>query len=251
GFAWTSAVLGVAAYIAILTCFGWLDWTLHRQAFACLPLVGAVGVALAFERMGRVRWSFPFHGIALIALVASLDAMAYDGPTLVLLGVQPGGYFEEARLQALSFALNGLVFLVLMFAADRAPSLDLRRTARVLEVLAMIHAEGALFANAQEHRQDPWIRWDVGLHVVCSVLLLLVGAWRGRWRLLVGAMGGLALGSYLLVDLGLVARAPFIITLGGAALVVAALAFAHLLRTSRGVDASGGRYGGARSKSRS
>ncbi|MBL9136788.1 MAG: serine/threonine protein kinase [Verrucomicrobiales bacterium] len=241
GFAWTTAVLGVAAYVAILSCFGWLDWKLHRQALSCLPLVGSVGVALAFEKMGRVRWSLPFHGIALAALVGSLDAIAYDGPTLALLGLQPGGYFEEARLQALSVALNGLVFLALMFVADRAPSLDLRRTARVLEVLALVHAEGALFANALDHRQDAWIRWDVGLHVSCSILLLLVGAWRGRWRLLVGALGGLALGSYLLVDLGLVRRALFILSLGSVALVVAAVAFAHLLRASRGAEWKGTR----------
>lgn len=246
GFAWTSAVLGVAAYVAILTCFGWLDWTLHRQALACLPLAGMVGVALAFEKMGRVRWSLPYHGIALVALVGCLDAIAYDGPSLVLLGLQPGGYLDDSRLQALSVALNGVVFLLLMFAADRAPSLDLRRTSRVLEVLALIHVEGALFANAQDHRDDPWVRWDVGWHVLGSVLLLLVGAWRGRWRLLVGAMGGLALGSYLLVDLGLVPRAPFILALGGAALLVAGLAFAHLHRASRGGRSAAGRDRGTR-----
>jgi serine/threonine protein kinase len=245
GFAWTSAVLGVSAYLAVLTCFGWLDWTLHRQAIACLPLVGTVGIALGFEKVGRVRWSFPFHGIALLALVACLDAIAYDGPTLGLLGIQPGGYFDEERLRALSMALNGLVFLGLMFAADHASSLDLRRTARVLEVLSLVHAEGALFANAQAHREDPWIRWDVGLHVGCAILLLVVGAWRGRWRLLVGALGGLALGSYLLVDLGLVPRAPFIFALGGAALLVAALAFAHLLRASRGESSRSDHRGGS------
>ncbi|MCC7373682.1 MAG: serine/threonine protein kinase [Verrucomicrobiales bacterium] len=238
GFAWTSAVLGTAAYVSVLTCFGWLDWVPHRQAIACLPLVGTVGIALAFERIGRVRWSFPFHGIALLALVGCLGTIAYDGPTLGLLGVRTSGYFDADRLRALSFALNGLVFLALMFAVDRAPSLDLRRTSRVLEMLALVHDEGALFANAQAHREDPWIRWDVGLHVLCAVLLLVIGAWRGRWRLLVGALGGLALGSYLLVELGLVPRAPFIFARGGAALLVAVLAFAYLLRASRGEDKS-------------
>lgn len=233
GFAWTTLVLGVAAYGAAWMMAGWLDWPAWRQALACLPLVTLEGVALGFERVGRVRWSFPYHLAALAALVGALDVMAYDGPTLERIGVPSGAYFNEDRLQSFSFAANGLVFLLLMFATERSKSLDLRRSARVLEVVALMHAEGSLFANAMRHRGEAGASWDVGLYLGVALLFLVLGAWRARWRLLVGALAGLAFGSYLLVDLGLVERVPFILALGTGGLAVAGLAFAYLVKAPR------------------
>lgn len=233
GFAWTTAALGVASYLALLACRGWLDWPPYRQALGCLPLVAAEGAALAFERAGRVRWSMPYHGIALLTLVIAGDTIAMNGPTLTLLGVPTGGYFDATRLESFSLALNGLVFLALMILTERAPSLDLRRATTFLEILALVHVEGALFANAHEHRGDIHVKSDVLLHLASSLFFLALGAWRGRWRLLVGALAGLALGSYLLVDLGLLERTPFILGLGGTGLAVALAALIHLLLASR------------------
>lgn len=233
GFAWTSAVLGVATYLALWLDQGWLDWRPYKQALVCLPLLAAVPVALAFERAGRVRWSSPYHWIGLLTLLGAGGVIAWEGPTLELLGVAPGGYFDAERLRDLSLALNGGLFLGLMFLTERASSLDLRRAARVLEMAALVHVEGALFASANSHRADVWVRVDVGLYLAAALLFLGVGAWRGRWRMLVGALLAVALGSYLLVDLRLVPRAPFILGMGGGSFVVALLAFVYLVRAPR------------------
>ncbi len=51
--------------------------------------------------------------------------------------------------------------------------------------------------------------------------------------MLVGGLAGLGLGSYLLVDLGIVARKPFVIALGCVGLLVALGAFAYVRRGAR------------------
>ena len=48
-----------------------------------------------------------------------------------------------------------------------------------------------------------------------------------------GALGGVALGSYLLIDLNLVPRKPFVLSLGAVGLVVALAAYVYLLRVPR------------------
>jgi hypothetical protein len=75
---------------------------------------------------------------------------------------------------------------------------------------------------------------DVGLYLGTALVFLGLGAWRGRWRLLVGGLAGLALGSYLLVDLGLVKKVPFILAVGAAGMMTAMVVFAYLLRLSHG-----------------
>jgi len=72
------------------------------------------------------------------------------------------------------------------------------------------------------------VRTDVALYLAAAVLFAVLAAFRSRWRLLVGGLAGCGLGSYLLVDLGLVARKPFIIGLGLTGLVVALGAFAYV-----------------------
>jgi len=37
-------------------------------------------VALVLERKGRVRWTLPFHLLALLALVVGLDVIALNDP---------------------------------------------------------------------------------------------------------------------------------------------------------------------------
>ena len=63
-----------------------------------------------------------------------------------------------------------------------------------------------------------------------AVLFMVLASFRSRWRLLVGGLAGCGLGSYLLVDLGLVARKPFIIGLGFTGVLVALGTFAYVRR---------------------
>jgi serine/threonine protein kinase len=230
GFAWTSAVLLTASYLSVLLLFNWLDQKPETQALWCLPLVGLQLAAFVLERNGRVRWTLPFHLVALVAMVGSLDVLALDGPTLKMLGINGARwpYFDDQRLIAFSFVLNGLFFLCLMLLTEKSASLDLRRASKLLEVLAIVHTLSALFTNALNHRSDPHVRVDVWLYLSSAALFMVLAPFRSRWRLLVGGLAGCGLGGYLLVDLGLVARKPFVIGLGLTGLLVALGTFAYV-----------------------
>jgi hypothetical protein len=227
GFAWTTATLTTTSYLSLLLLFNWLDQEPHVQALWCLPLALMEFVALALERAGRVRWTAPFHLVALGAMVIGLDVVALKGPTLEMLGVTAArwGYFDPDRQVAFSVVLNGLGFLALMLLAERSASLDLRRASKWLEVLAILHIISALFANAQQHANHPLVRYDVWIYLAAALFFTVLAPFRSRWRMLVGGLAGCGLGSYLLVDLGLVAPKPFIIGLGLLGLVVALGAF--------------------------
>lgn len=235
GFAWTTATLGTISYLSLLLGFNWLDKKLETQALWCLPLAAMEPVALALERKGRVRWTLPFHLVALLALVVGLDVIALNGPTLKMLGVDGvrWPYFDHLRLEAFSIVLNGLFFLLLMLLTERSASLDLRRAGKLLEVLAIVHTLSALFINAMGHRDDAHVRVDVWLYLAAAVVLMVLAPFRSRWRLLVGGLAGCGLGSYLLVDLGIVDRKPFIIGLGFAGLLVALGTFAYVRRRAQ------------------
>lgn len=235
GFAWTSCVLGAASYVSILLQFNWLGYEPEIRALWLLPLVGFAGLALLFERAGRVRWALPYHLLALLVLVIALDVIAVSGPTLSMLGLNEdfSPFLNLKRQEYLSFALNGAVFLILMFVTENARSLDLRRGSRALEVLAILHLLGGLYANAQEQRTDSRVIVDVSLYIGAVMVFLALGPWRSRWRMLVGALSGVALGSYLLLDLNLVPRKPFILTLGAVGLLTALAAYAYLLLAPR------------------
>lgn len=235
GFAWTTATLAAVSYVSALLPFNWLNQKPEIMALWCLPLGALEIVALALERAGRVRWTMPFHLIALAAIVVGLDMVAAHGPTLKMLGLSPGqwGYFDNDRLMALSFVLNGIVFLALMLATERAPSLDLRRASKWLEVLAIAHTITALFENALQHRNNPLVRYDVWIYLAFALFFATLAPFRSRWRMLCGGLLGCGLGSYLLVDLGLVARKPFIIGLGVAGLLTALGAFIYVRREAR------------------
>jgi hypothetical protein len=232
GFAWTSAILGAISYVSLLLQFDWLDKKLEIQALWCLPLVALEPVALALERRGRVRWTPPFHLVALLALVAGLDLIALNGPTLKMLGVNGARwpYFDQQRLESFSIVLNGFLFLALMLLSERAASLDLRRASKWLEVLAIVHTLSALFTNAMSHRNDEHVRVDVGLYLAAAAVFMVLAPFRSRWRLLVGGLAGCGLGSYLLVELGIVDRKSFIVGLGFAGLLAALGTFAYVRR---------------------
>jgi hypothetical protein len=223
GFAWTTAWLGTATYVSALLLWNWLDLKPERQALWCLPLIGMEPFALTLERAGRVRWTLPFHLVGLLALVGGLDVIAFNGPTLQMLGVTAATspYFDDNRLRALSVVMNGILFLVLMLVTEKSPSLDLRRGSRLLEILALLHILTPLFLDAEAHRQDARVRVDVWLYLGAALLFTISAPFRSRWRLLVGGLFGCGLGCYLLVDLGLVAREPFIVGLGLTGLLVA------------------------------
>jgi serine/threonine-protein kinase len=235
GFAWTTAALAAAGYVSLLLCFNWLDKKPEIQALWCLPLTALEPVALALERRGRVRWTPPFHLVALLALVLGLDVIALNGPTLKLLGVDGARwpYFDHQRLDSFSMVLNGLFFLGLMLLTERAASLDLRRAAKLLEVLAIVHTLSALFVNALGHRNDAHVAADVWLYLGAAALFMVLAPFHSRWRLLAGGLAGGGLGCYLLVDLGIVHRKPFIIGLGLAGLAVALGTFAFARRQAQ------------------
>ena len=235
GFAWTTAMLATSSYIGFLLLFNWLGQRPEIQALWCLPLTAMEPVALFLERQGRVRWTMPFHLVALAAVVLGLDVMALNGPTLKMTGLTTDlwPYFDPDRQTALSFVLNGLIFLGLMLATERSHSLDLRRASKLLELLAIVHTLSALFVNALNHRQDVQVRVDVWLYLIAALSFAILAPFRSRWRLLVGGLAGCGLGSYLLVDLGLVARKPFIIGLGFAGLLVALATYGYVRWRSR------------------
>jgi serine/threonine protein kinase len=239
GFAWTTATMATTTYLSFLLLFNWLDRRPEIQALWCLPLVGLEIVALAMERKGRVRWTMPFHLVALFALTMGLDVMALNGPTVHMVGIEQAdwSYWDHGRQVAVSVVVNGLCFLGLMWAAERSFSLDLRRAAKWLEVLAILHVLSALFINAMNHRSAPYIRLDVTLYVAAALGFALMAPFRSRWRMLVGGLVGCGLGSYLLVDLGLVNRKPFIIGLGFAGVLVALATFLYVKRRSSEVAA--------------
>jgi hypothetical protein len=179
----------------------------------------------------------PFHLIAVGTLVIGLDTVALAGPTLKMLGMTAaaGSYFNQERQVAFSVVLNGLLFLALMLLGERSASLDLRRAGKWLEVLAIVHTISALFTNALNHRGDALVRYDVWLYLTAALCFSVLAPFRSRWRMLVGGLVGCGLGSYLLVDLGLVSRKPFIIGLGVTGLVVALATFFYLKRGMRTV----------------
>jgi serine/threonine protein kinase len=235
GFAWTTCLLGVLSYSGILLQFNWLGREAEIRALWTLPLVAFAFVALSFEKIGRVRWALPFHLVALLVMIVALDCMAHAGPTFAMLGVKQSfsSLFDAERQKFFSYALNGVLFLVLMLITENAQSLDLRRGSRVFEAAAILHLLGALYQNAQAQHSTPNVRLDVALYLAAVLFFLVLGPWRSRWRMLMGALGGVALGSYLLIDLDLVPRKPFVLSLGAVGLVVALSAYVYLLRVPR------------------
>jgi hypothetical protein len=203
------------------------------MALWCFPLVAIEWVALEFERQGKIRWTWPWHLGALLALVGCLDIMAIEGTTLEMLGFDEGSYLDEVRLQAFSLVLNGCIFLVLMRIAEKSRSLDLRRASKMLEILGILHCLSALFFNAQEHRRDEFVRMDLLLYLAASLTMLGIAFRFSRWRFLVGGLLGLGLSCFLLVDLEQISETPFVLTLGVSGLLLAFGVFIYVATAGR------------------
>jgi hypothetical protein len=74
------------------------------------------------------------------------------------------------------------------------------------------------------------VRVDVWLYLGAAAVFVVLAPFRSRWRLLVGGLAGFGLGSYLLVELGIVDRTTFILGLGFAGLLAALGTFAYVRR---------------------
>jgi len=217
--AWTTADLGALTWIGWLMTDGWLDREPEIQALWCLPLVLFSIPALRFEAIGRVRWAFPFHVAALLALVLCLDVIAEHGTTTEMLGLFAGDdSFGESRHEGVSFALNGLFFILLMAVMERAASLDLRRGARLLELLGPLHLLIGLYGNAS---RDDAPTADVAAYIGAVLMLLALGPWRNHRRFLSSGLLGLAFGCHLLIQREIVEPVPFLPIVGAVGLALA------------------------------
>ena len=224
-FAWTTALLISCTYIAFLITHGWLDLNPDEQAFQLLPLTLLVAPALWLEHRGRVRWALPFHIAALAFLVVPLTVMAGEGYHFDRVGLGDAFDSQDTRMY-FAFALNGLIFMGLMYATERAWSLDLRRAAGILQLLVPIHLLASLYANAKDH--EGW--GSAGLYLGAVALLLLLGPWRNRRWFVTGGLSGIALGCFLLIDLELVDARLFTVSLCAAAMVAALATHLYLLK---------------------
>jgi hypothetical protein len=111
--------------------------------------------------------------------------------------------------------------------------LDFRRASRVLEPLALLQMLGPLYLNAHSQRGNPLAGFDAGLYLGTVLLLLWIGPWRSLWRVLVGALGGIALGSYLLIDLELVRKSVFSVSIGVVGLIGSSITYFYLRQCAK------------------
>ncbi|MHC4338612.1 MAG: serine/threonine-protein kinase [Planctomycetota bacterium] len=222
-FAWTTAALVAVTYFCGLLNRNLLGLETEQAALLLLPLLLLSVPALLFEAGGRVRWSAPFQLVALIALVGGLDLMAAEGRVFRLVGLDAVAASERA--EHLAFASVGLVLCALMLVLERAGSMDLRRGARLLQLLVPVHLVPALYFNAAASGRSP----DLEAYFATLLLLLLLASGRVRVWLLGGALAGMALGAHLVLDLGLVATDQFTIGLAIGGVVLAFAAYIYLL----------------------
>ncbi|MDB6040480.1 MAG: hypothetical protein JWM99_4321 [Verrucomicrobiales bacterium] len=161
--------------------------------------------------------------------------MALQGPYFAMVGLSETSFsfLNLDRQRYFSLALNGYFFLALMLITDHSKSLDLRRASRILEPLALLHMLGPLYLNARAQRGNPLIGFDVSLYLGTVGLLFWIGPWKSLWRVLVGALGGVALGSYLLIDLELVRKSVFALSIGLIGLVGSTVTYLYLLRSEK------------------
>ncbi len=211
-FAWATAALAAAAYGALVLVLGAQDLASHEIALRFLPLVLLAVPGLLLESQGKVRWAMPFHLVALTALLCAVDVMALTGGLLEVLGL--GTVAGPARMPYLGFAAAGLLLAVLSLALERARSFDLRRGARVLQLVAAFHLVAALGWSAMVNRAGR----DLIALGAASALLLVLGRFHRRPLLVAGGLGFvLTLG--LTVTSGAAAPGSFALALSGAGLL--------------------------------
>jgi len=221
-FAWTTAIFAAAAYTGFLLTHNLLSMPPHKMALWLSPLVLLAAPGLLCESQGRVRWAVPFHVVAILALVGCVDAMALHGQLFHM--VRLDQLLAASRLPYLGFAFSGLLLLAVTFGLERTSSLDLRDGARYLRAVASIHLLAGLYANAAANGA-----WRDVLAYMGAVGLLLVLGRRRRALALMGLLG-LAVGCYLVLDLGLAGTAVFTLVLAVGGLLATFATYAWLRR---------------------
>ena len=179
-FAWTSCILAGAVYVAFLMTQGFLARTPAVQALLLLPIAALEAAAILAERSGRVRWALPGHVLAVGAFLAALELLALDGRIFELLGV------AGMAGSPLGFAAIGLLLAGAMIPLEMAPNLDLRRAARLLQVLAPLHLLVPTYYVAHANGTGA----NVLLVFAASVACLALAPWRSRrWCFAFGLLG--------------------------------------------------------------
>lgn len=226
-FAWTTAFLTALTYCAVLLTQNALDLEPQQAALRLLPLLALAIPALACEAMGKVRWAQPFNLVALVTLVVGLDVLA-SGLLAPL-----AGFLGEARLEYLGFTAVGIVLMAFLMVMERTQSLGLRRGARLLEPLAVLHLVASLHLNAAKNGN--WA--DVTFFVGVALILLVVAPWRGRLWYLAGGLASLALAATTVLRQGLVDPTFFTLSVALAGLAIAVGSFTLKRRAARGPGA--------------
>ncbi|MHC4340686.1 MAG: hypothetical protein ACYSX0_10815, partial [Planctomycetota bacterium] len=221
-FAGMTALLVAATYTAFLLWQNLLGLELHHAALRLLPLVVMVLPARLFEYRGRARCVLPFDLVAIVTLVACLDAIAAGGQVFRMLGIDH--VVSTTRQPYLGFTLVGLFLLVLVFFMELARSSVLNTGARVLSVLAAVHIVVSLYADAAHH--GAW--GDLLAYFGVTAGLLILCRWRCRRAFFVVGMAGLVSGCYLFLSLGLVSPVGLTVGLAGGGLVAAIGLYAYL-----------------------
>ncbi|MHC4931699.1 MAG: hypothetical protein ACYTGV_05860 [Planctomycetota bacterium] len=224
-FAAMTALLVAAAYVAFLLWQNLLGLEMHHAALRLLPLVVMVLPARLFEYRGRARCVLPFDLIAIVALVACLDAMAVGGEVFRMLGVDH--VVAATRQPYLGFTLVGLFLLALVFLMELARSSVLNTGARLLSVLAAVHIVASLYAGAAHH--GAW--GDLLAYFGVTAGLLLLCRWHCRRAFFVVGMAGLISGCYLFLSLGLVSPVGLTVGFAGGGLVAAIGLYAYLQKS--------------------
>ncbi|MHC4971561.1 MAG: hypothetical protein ACYTG3_04455 [Planctomycetota bacterium] len=223
-FAWTTALLTAVTYCAVLLTQNALDLEPQEAALRLLPLLALAIPGLACEAMGKVRWAQPFNLVALVTLVVGLDVLA--GGLLAPLA----GVLGEARLEYLGFTAVGIVLMAFLVVMERTQSLGLRRGARLLEPLAVLHLVASLHLNAAKNGN--WA--DVTMFVGMALILLVVAPWRGRVWYLAGGLASLALAATTVLQQGLVDPTVFTLSVALTGLAIAVGSFTLKRRAARG-----------------
>jgi hypothetical protein len=222
-FAWTTAFLTALAYCAVLLTQNALELEAQQAALRLLPLLALAIPALVCEAMGKVRWAQPFNLVALVTLVVGLDVLA--GGLLAPMA----GVLGDARVEYLGFTAVGVVLMAFLVVMERTQSLGLRRGARLLEPLAVLHLVASLHLNAL--KLGNWA--DVTMFAGVALILLVVAPWRQRVWYLAGGLAGLALCATTVLQRGMVDPTVFTLSVALTGLAIAVGSFTLKRRAAR------------------
>lgn len=239
-FAWTTTLLVAASYFSLLLVGDYLGWQNDGwKSVAFLPLALLLPFGLKLEQQGRVRWALPFHLLVLLVVVLSLDALANAGGPLEL--IEP---VDDRHLTFFAYAINGALFIAMMWICERSKSLDLRRGARILEWIAPFHILGGLLFYATDvaqiietPKQGQWVYYGldlvgwraVGLYLGAVATTLILASWGWRSRFLFGGLAGIITGTLLLLEHTLLPQFWVVLVAAALGMLVALWAY-HRIR---------------------